>query len=92
MDSKNGRNRSTIIAAVIGAIAAIAAAIIGEKYGKGVGVAIEQKNVQKQIDEVRENKVNVSGDNNEVTINDVEDLVREYLELKDKYESKSKNL
>lgn len=67
----------TILAALIGAVATISAAIIGLNAGK----SSEQKNIQNEIKEVMGDMVNIIGDDNEVTINDIKDLVEEYQNL-----------
>ena len=67
----------TILAALIGAVATISAAIIGLNAGK----SSEQKNIQNEINEVMGDMVNIIGDDNEVTINDIKDLVEDYQNL-----------
>lgn len=73
----------TIIAACIGAIATIAAAIIGVIAGKN----IEQKNIQKQFNTAMGNGVNIVGNENEITINDIENFMNNYQVLQEQKES-----
>lgn len=68
----------TILASIIGAIATIAAAFIGLSTGKRT----EQKNIQNEINEAMGDVVNIIGDDNEVTINDIKEFVEEYQNLK----------
>ena len=68
----------TIIAAMVGGIATIIAAFIGLYAGKSA----EQKNIQNEINEAMGDMVNIIGDGNEVTINDIKDLVEDYQNLK----------
>lgn len=69
-----------IITGVFGLVATILAAIIGVKFGEDK----EQKNFQNKFIEVMGDAVNVIGDGNEVTINDIKELVENYQELQAK--------
>lgn len=64
------RNKTSIIVAVIGLIATIVAAVLGNIHG----TSQQNQYIQSQI-------ANVDGDNNTVNINDVDDLVNEYNRL-----------
>lgn len=72
----------TILAALIGAMATILAAIIGLYAGKNQ----EQKIIENQITEVVGNNINIIGDGNEVLINDPVSLANEYIRLKSEYD------
>lgn len=72
----------TIVAAVIGAVATIAAAVIGVYAGK----SYEKNIVQNQIEEVMGDNVNVIGDGNTITVNDVKSLAESYIKLQDQYD------
>ena len=72
----------TILAAMIGAGATIIAAFIGIYAGK----AYEQNSIQNQIEEVLGNYVNVIGDGNTITVNDVKSLAESYIKLQDQYD------
>lgn len=74
---------NTIKAAIITGVATIAAAIIGVSFGK----SSEQKNIQNEIQAVMGNVINVTGNNNEVTINSIKDLVDEYQRLQSQNKS-----
>lgn len=63
-------NTATIIAAVIGAVATISAAFIGKNIG-------EKNAVQQLYSQV----TTVSGDNNTVTINSIDDFITQYNKL-----------
>lgn len=77
----NENNKATIIVAVIGAVATIGAAIAGNAYGESQ----QNQYIESQI-------ATVNGDNNNVTINNVDDLVNEYNSLLSENESlKEKN-
>ncbi len=68
---------------LISAGAMIIAAIIGTvsfNFGKNK----EQENIQNQIDEMAGNIINIT-DGNNITINNVSDLVEKYLQLQDDY-------
>lgn len=69
--------KAALITGVFGLIATIVAAIIGIRFGK----SSEQKNIQNEIQEVMGNVVNITGNDNEVTINSIKDLVDEYQRL-----------
>lgn len=73
----------TIIAACIGATATIAAAIIGVMAGKN----IEQKNIQKQFNTAMGNGVNIVGNENEITINDIQNFMNNYQDLQKQKDS-----
>ena len=68
---------NTIKAAIITGIATIVSAVIGVSFGK----SSEQKNIQYEIHTAMGDVVNVTSNNNEVTINNVKDLVDEYLNV-----------
>lgn len=68
----------TIIAALITGVATIIAGFIG---GMGYGKSIEQKNIQNEIQQFMGNAVNITGNDNSVTINNIKDLVDEYQRL-----------
>ena len=75
------KNRTAIIVAIIGAVATVGAAVIGNSYGQNQ----QNQYIESQIS-------NIEGDNNNVTINDVSDLVNEYNNLLEEIESlKAKN-
>lgn len=75
---------NTIKAAIITGVATIVAGFIG---GMGYGKSSEQKNIQNEIQAAMGNVVNFMGDNNEVTINSVKDLVDEYQRLQSQNKS-----
>lgn len=64
----------TIIASCICAVATIVAAIIGINVGKST----EQKVIQNELNETFGDVVNVIGDDNNVAINDIKDLIEDY--------------
>lgn len=66
--------KTKIIGTVITASASIVAALIGGVVGK----TVEQKNVQNEINEVMGDSVNVAGDGNNVTINDIAAFMDDY--------------
>lgn len=68
--------KATYIVGIVGAIATIVASIIGLNGGK----SIEQKNIQQQVN-------NILGDNSNVTINDISEIVLDYENLKEENES-----
>lgn len=72
--------KAAVITGVLGLAATISAAIIGVKFGENT----EQKSIQNEIKEVMGDVVNVIGDGNEVTINDIKELVENYQELQTK--------
>lgn len=75
------KNKTTIVAAIIGAIATIAGSVIGNNYAQGQ----QNQYIESQIS-------NIEGDNNNVTINNVNDLVNEYNNLLSENETlKAKN-
>lgn len=73
----------TILASLIGAVATITAAFIGINYGK----TTEQKIIQNEINEAFGGVVNVIGDGNEVTINDIKELLADYQNITEQKES-----
>ena len=73
-----------IIAALITGTATIIAGFIG---GMGYGKSSEQKNIQNEIQAVMGNVVNITGNDNEVTINNIKDLVDEYQRLQSQNKS-----
>lgn len=77
--------KNTIKVALIGATSTIIAAIIGV----GAGQAFEQQTIQNQMNEVLGNVVNVNGDNNNISINDVAKLADDYLSLQQENKSLS---
>lgn len=74
---------STIKAAILGAVATILAAIIGVFAGK----TIEQKNIEKQFNLAIGDGVNIVGNGNKITINDIENFMNNYLNLQEQKES-----
>lgn len=74
---------NTIKAAIITGIATIVSAVIGVSFGK----SSEQKNIQYEIHTAMGDVVNVTSNNNEVTINSVKDLVDEYQRLQSQNKS-----
>lgn len=64
----------TIVAALIGAGATIAAGIFGVIAGKSA----EQKIIQNEINEAFDDVINVIGDDNNITINDIKGLIEDY--------------
>lgn len=77
----------TIVAALIGASATIVAAIVGVTFGKNM----EQNQIQNQIDEIIGDVVNIVGDSNDVTVNDVESLAQNYVQLCKDYDELESN-
>lgn len=75
--------KAALITGILGFIATIAAAIIGVHFGK----TSEQKNIQNEINEVLGNVVNITGNDNEVTVNNIKDLVDEYQRLQSQNKS-----
>lgn len=73
----------TIKASLIGASATILAAIIGLNTGK----SMEQKHIQNEINAAMGDMVNIIGDGNNVTINDIKDLITDYQNLKSNNDS-----
>lgn len=74
----------TIKAALITGIATIIAGFIG---GMSYGKSSEQKNIQNEIQSVMGNVINVTGNDNQVTINSIKDLVDEYQRLQSQNKS-----
>ena len=76
--------KTKIIVAIIGALATIIAAFIGLfNWGKDVG----QRNTKTQIKEVMGDAINVIGDGNDITINDIGTLAQNYIQLQSDYKS-----
>lgn len=69
--------------ALIKGISAIAVAAIGIF----AGMKWEQINTQTQIKEVMGDVINVNGDDNDITINDIETFMQNYIQLQSDYES-----
>lgn len=69
--------KAALITGILGLIATIAAAVIGVSFGK----SSEQKNIQNEIHTAMGNVVNIIGNDNQVTINNVKDLIDGYLKL-----------
>ena len=72
----------TMLASLIGAGATVIAAFIGIYAGK----TYEQNSINNQIEEVLGNNVNVIGDGNTITVNDVKSLAENYIKLQDQYD------
>lgn len=70
--------KAAFITGILGVIGTVTAAIIGLNAGKST----EQKNIQNEINEVMGDMVNVIGDGNNVTINDIKELIEDYQNLK----------
>lgn len=70
MNKENGKNRTAIIVAIIGAVSTILAAFIGAQF---------EKNQQNKI--IESQLAIINGDNNTVTINSVSELIDEYNKL-----------
>lgn len=68
--------KTEIKAAIIGGIFTIAAGIIGAKFG-------EQQGEQSVMSEISTNVATITGDNNQITINDINTFVAGYLDLKE---------
>lgn len=71
--------KAKIIVALIGATATVASAIISFNIGKNA----EHKEIQNQINNAFGEVVNVVGDGNDVSINDISNFVSDYLKLKE---------
>lgn len=71
--------KAKIIVALIGATATVASAIISFNIGKNA----EYKEIQNQINNAFGEVVNVVGDGNDVSINDISNFVSDYLKLKE---------
>ena len=71
------------ITGLLGLAGTVSAAIIGNSIGKST----EQRNIQNQMNEVMGDMVNVIGDGNNVTINDIKEVLEDYLDLKTQNES-----
>ena len=69
--------KAALIAGILGLIGTIAAAIIGLNVGKDT----EQKNIQNEFNDVMGDIVNIFGNGNEVTINDIKELIKDYQDL-----------
>lgn len=68
------KNRVKIIIGVLSVTASLASFYGGSSFGKNRGQEQQNEYVQSQV-------ANIAGDNNTVTINDVDDLVRQYNKL-----------
>lgn len=75
-------NKTAIIVALIGAIATIISAIISLNVGKAQGISEGEHNVQVEFEHIFGDVISVIGDGNEVTVNDIRDMVDEYIQLK----------
>lgn len=73
--------KTKVKVALIGAGATILSASIGVVIGK----SYEQNMIQNQIDKMFGNNINIVGDGNKVSINDVQSLIESYLQLQDDY-------
>lgn len=71
--------KTKIIVALISATATVASAIISFNIGKNA----EHKEIQNQINNAFGEVVNVMGDGNDVSINDISNFVSDYLKLKE---------
>ncbi len=72
-----------IVKAIIEGIVAVVVAAIGIF----AGIKIEERNTQTQINEVIGDVININGDENDITINDIETLIQNYLQLQSDYTS-----
>lgn len=70
--------KSAWVSGILGVIGTVSAAIIGVNAGKST----EQKSIQNEINEVMGDIVNVIGDGNDITINDIKNLIEDYQNLK----------
>lgn len=75
-------NKTAIIVALIGAIATIISAIISLNVGKAQGISEGEHNVQAEFKHIFGDVISVIGDGNEVTVNDIRNMVDEYIQLK----------
>ena len=73
-----GTIKAAIITGMFGVVGTVSAAVIGLYIGKNT----EQQNIQNEINEAFGDVVNVIGDGNDVTVNDIRELVEEYQDLK----------
>ena len=73
-----GSVKAAIITGLLGVVGTVSAALIGLYVGKSA----EQRNIQNEINEAFGDVINVIGDGNDVTVNDIRELVEEYQELK----------
>lgn len=73
-----GSIKAAIITGMLGVVGTVSAAVIGLYIGKNT----EQQNIQNEINEAFGDVVNVIGDSNDVTVNDIRELVQEYQDLK----------
>lgn len=74
----------TIKAALITGVATIIAGFIG---GMSYGKSSEQKNIQNEIQSVMGDVINVTGNDNQVTINSIKDLIDDYQRLQSQNKS-----
>ncbi len=75
--------KAALITGILGLIGTITAAIIGVNVGK----SITQNNIQKQFNTAIGNGVNIVGNANEITINDIENFMNNYINLQEQKES-----
>lgn len=69
--------KAALIAGILGLIGTIAAAIIGLNLGKST----EQKNIQNEFNDVMGDIVNIFGNDNKITINNIKELIKDYQDL-----------
>lgn len=79
--------KPTVKAAFITGVFGVATTIAGSIFGAYVGGSTEQRNIQNEINEVIGNNVNIVGDDNDVTINDLKELVENYQKLQKENDS-----
>lgn len=70
--------KAALITGILGVIGTVAAALFGTNAGK----VAEQKVIQNEINEAFGDVINVIGDDNNVTINDIKDLIDDYQNIK----------
>ena len=75
--------KAAIITGVFGVIGTVSAAIIGLNTGK----SMEQKHIQNEINAAMGDMVNIIGDGNNVTINDIKELITDYQNLQSNNDS-----
>jgi len=75
--------KAALITGILGIVGTVSAAIIGVYAGKST----EQKNIQNEINEAMGDVVNIVGDGNNVTINDIKELIKDYQKLKEQNDS-----
>lgn len=79
--------KGTVIGALITGAIGLAGTVSAAFIGNSIGKSTEQKNIQNQMNEVMGDMVNIIGDGNEVTINDIKEVLEDYLDLKTQHES-----